>query len=721
MIHLNDLFMSSCWASLYLLLINHSNVTTRYSCAARKLNFDFIHRVPVFCVMNKASSFNHLLASCGDENVPNTAVFVFAKNGGEWKVLLRAWKSGDDWGFSEFATTRLPNEQATSAGLRALKPLLRNTYDDCEFKLRSLPTSQQPCQPLGNSMSITNSGTQTQSQGSGSDAARVSSPPLPAHLQTTLLATPIPYESETAITQDLTQGQPVWPRIPFAWVSVLHLLTAATDPTLAATSSLAARSRALSSPSPSFSSMSSFQFGTSASSNSASSSSSSAPRVLWLPRRPEADSGLVKVTCGDRVIYIVPRTVRLLQSMPVISFLYGLLRSGIPDPLRDVQGTADYTLRITGEIQKGSRATTSQSSNADARSTTSSASAKKSPQIQSAGQNSLRDSQDPLSESQKRSDSTNQLLSDPLHSESISNQPSARLRNTNQEITSRVPQSRVTGKYQNGYNKTKPQTRKDYGYGCYDDDDDDDSFSEDEDDEDDDVNNSGCHEDEDEDEGNDEDGDYDEDDDEDEFGADSKYVGGAVNYIKVINSAQMVIPGLFISNMRASCDLQTLQRVYGITHVLSVLKSKPPHPDSTITYAVIPEDDVESTNLLQYFEACRIFIHAGRQAGGCLVHCMAGVSRSATLVLVYLMSHVYTENRLKSSLAHLKKIRPMISPNSGFLEQLKVYESLLQRPNYQSLAQRLLGSISQNSMPTERVLSPMLSQTKLTDATPGQA
>ncbi len=61
----------------------------------------------------------------------------------------------------------------------------------------------------------------------------------------------------------------------------------------------------------------------------------------------------------------------------------------------------------------------------------------------------------------------------------------------------------------------------------------------------------------------------------------------------------------------------------------------------------------------------------------CLVHCAAGVSRSATIVLAYLMK--YHHNTLKEAFYFLIEKRPQIWPNEGFLLQLLRYETELIR------------------------------------------
>lgn len=63
-----------------------------------------------------------------------------------------------------------------------------------------------------------------------------------------------------------------------------------------------------------------------------------------------------------------------------------------------------------------------------------------------------------------------------------------------------------------------------------------------------------------------------------------------------------------------------------------------------------------------------------RAGGVALVHCMAGISRSASVVIAYLMArHSMT---LDSALEHVGRVRPIVSPNLGFLRQLQEIEAL---------------------------------------------
>ena len=87
-------------------------------------------------------------------------------------------------------------------------------------------------------------------------------------------------------------------------------------------------------------------------------------------------------------------------------------------------------------------------------------------------------------------------------------------------------------------------------------------------------------------------------------------------------------------------------------------------------------DDLPSSRIDRFFEKCSDLIKTNRDRGNStLVHCAAGVSRSACIVLAHLMrSHNMT---LKRAYNYLKLRRPVIRPNVGFFRQLIEFERRL--------------------------------------------
>jgi predicted protein tyrosine phosphatase len=98
-----------------------------------------------------------------------------------------------------------------------------------------------------------------------------------------------------------------------------------------------------------------------------------------------------------------------------------------------------------------------------------------------------------------------------------------------------------------------------------------------------------------------------------------------------------------------------------------------PEYPSNCKYKIVNIDDWHEEDLSQHFHECFSFIEDGMQNGGCvLVHCLAGISRSPAIVIGYLM---YKDGlTLDEAYNIVKEKRPLIGPNSGFLDQLTQLE-----------------------------------------------
>lgn len=137
-----------------------------------------------------------------------------------------------------------------------------------------------------------------------------------------------------------------------------------------------------------------------------------------------------------------------------------------------------------------------------------------------------------------------------------------------------------------------------------------------------------------------------------------------------------ILPGLYLSNARAAVDREILRRL-GITHVLTIEANRLPKStfdNTNISTLFIRAYDSPDTNLLPYFPMANAFIEEGKQRGKVLVHCHFGVSRSATLVIAYIMQKYGLS--FEQAFAYVRQRRKFINPNPGFVEQLKEYHRL---------------------------------------------
>ena len=112
----------------------------------------------------------------------------------------------------------------------------------------------------------------------------------------------------------------------------------------------------------------------------------------------------------------------------------------------------------------------------------------------------------------------------------------------------------------------------------------------------------------------------------------------------------------------------------GITHILTaVLGIGNKYSKDKFTTLNIPVRDVEWERLNEYFDTAVDFIsECERAKGKVFVHCMCGVSRSATLVAAFLIKAKGLTASDAISLIHSK--RRKIDPNPGFRKQLELYE-----------------------------------------------
>ncbi|KAG7093920.1 hypothetical protein E1B28_007556 [Marasmius oreades] len=131
-----------------------------------------------------------------------------------------------------------------------------------------------------------------------------------------------------------------------------------------------------------------------------------------------------------------------------------------------------------------------------------------------------------------------------------------------------------------------------------------------------------------------------------------------------------IIPGLWIGNLSSALDVKSL-KASNIFSILSAMRGKISIHETFIKHQILL-DDTEGADILQHFLPSISFIQAELNKGrGVLVHCQAGLSRSVAIVAAYLMydRHLTPDEALDL----IRKARPFIDPNPGFLVQLEIF------------------------------------------------
>lgn len=119
-----------------------------------------------------------------------------------------------------------------------------------------------------------------------------------------------------------------------------------------------------------------------------------------------------------------------------------------------------------------------------------------------------------------------------------------------------------------------------------------------------------------------------------------------------------------------------------IKYVLSVLdnsisqpKPKEVNKDKFVQKLIILDDTMDADLLMKLADGCDFIEEClARDDGGVMVHCQLGQSRSASMVIAYIMRKQGLE--YQKALEKVKYKRGIVRPNPGFVAQLQLWAEM---------------------------------------------
>jgi rhodanese-related sulfurtransferase len=141
--------------------------------------------------------------------------------------------------------------------------------------------------------------------------------------------------------------------------------------------------------------------------------------------------------------------------------------------------------------------------------------------------------------------------------------------------------------------------------------------------------------------------------------------------------ATQILPFLYLGNEYDSIDEKMLKDKR-ISKILNVTNQLPFPNSSDFECKRLPASDSSCQDLRKLFDEAFAFIESARLSkSNVLVHCQAGISRSPSIVIAYIMKH--SNLGFQEALQVVREQRSIVSPNFHFLGQLMEFEKDLIR------------------------------------------
>lgn len=152
---------------------------------------------------------------------------------------------------------------------------------------------------------------------------------------------------------------------------------------------------------------------------------------------------------------------------------------------------------------------------------------------------------------------------------------------------------------------------------------------------------------------------------------DKKNNGGVIAFINnITRDPDHIIDNIYIGNGYNACNYETLKK-YNFKNILNVTKEFDNYFED-INYKKIKIMDWKTASMKPYFEEIIKFLNEkSKEKGNILVHCYMGSSRSATAVILYLITN--HKISLNDAIDYAKSKRNIINLNKKFKKELQEY------------------------------------------------
>ncbi|XP_006864352.1 PREDICTED: dual specificity protein phosphatase 18-like [Chrysochloris asiatica] len=159
----------------------------------------------------------------------------------------------------------------------------------------------------------------------------------------------------------------------------------------------------------------------------------------------------------------------------------------------------------------------------------------------------------------------------------------------------------------------------------------------------------------------------------------------------LVQGLSRITSNLYISSVLAANN-KFLLSINHITSIINVSVEVENIYYEEIQYVRVPVADTPSSNLFDYFDPIADHIHGvAMRHGRTLIHCVAGVGRSAAFCIAYVMK--YHSMSLLDAHIWTKSCRPAIHLRNSFWEQLIIYEYKLFSQNTVHMLSSSMGMI----------------------------